>query len=280
LVRKSIVAISRLFWNFDNVYEQDFDDCAQQYDSAQTRRSLARISEEVVNSLGIKPGMHCMDLGCGTGDVSILMARVMSNKGVVEGYDVSENMLAVAKKKSKGLSCIRYFREDMLSALKRSPDNLFDIVTCFWALGYSCPHKVLSQVYRVLKVGGRVGVLVNTQESLNQLQRIVIRIILRTPFILKGIPSINFPSNIKHFSSLVKRISFKPDTLKEESLSYFFSSSDEFILWLKTSGPSAGFRGALKPKYRDEVFNKIKAVVDENQGITLRFRYIRFIGIK
>src|SRR3989338_6081556 len=49
---------------------------------------------------------------------------------------------------------------------------------------------------------------------------------------------------------------------------------------MKTSGPCAGFRGALKENRRDFVFDKIRETVDHNSGIKLTFRFIYFVGEK
>ena len=39
---------------------------------------------------GLRPGMKCMDVGCGIGNVSKLMSDMVGNKGIVLGTDIEK----------------------------------------------------------------------------------------------------------------------------------------------------------------------------------------------
>ena len=168
----------------------------------------------------------------------------------------------------------------MLETLNEQEANSFDLVTSFWSIGYGNPERILKEVNRVLVREGRVAVIVNLQASLSELQQRVTKILLKNPFVLKYIPPINFPSNIKVFEKTIKRAGLKIVALSEESCEQRFGTGEALIAWMKTSGPCAGFRKALKEKYKESVFNKIKTLIDREGGITLTFRFIRFIGTK
>ncbi|BDR56229.1 class I SAM-dependent DNA methyltransferase [Xylocopilactobacillus apis] len=93
-----------------------------------------------------------LDLACGTGDFSILLAR---NNFKVMGLDSSEEMLSIASSK---------LDENDVMFVKRDMRNLdgvgiFDLITCFddslnYLLDFSDINKVFSGVYNSLKSGG------------------------------------------------------------------------------------------------------------------------------
>ena len=50
-------------------------------------RLIRNITEHVMQRAGIKPGMSVLDCGCGVGDVSFLVARLVGSPGRVLGID-------------------------------------------------------------------------------------------------------------------------------------------------------------------------------------------------
>jgi demethylmenaquinone methyltransferase/2-methoxy-6-polyprenyl-1,4-benzoquinol methylase len=282
LIQKALIAVNKILSRKSNtnIYRDDFDNCAVEYDAVPTRKLLGKFTEDVLRELNIKPGMRCIDLGCGTGHSTEIIANQVSPNGLVIGYDISKSMLEIAKKRLEALSTTKFINKDMLVALLEQKADSVDLVTVFWALGYTEPNKVLKEIARVLIPGGQVAVLVNTQESLAELQKLVSKILIRHPFVLKYIPPINFPSNIRSFRLMVDKAGLKIKSLREESCEQSFDSGELLVSWMKTSGPCAGFRGVLKENRRDFVFNKIREIIDHNGGIKLTFRFLYFIGTK
>lgn len=282
LIQKSLIAVSKILSRRSetDIYRSDFDSCAATYDIVVTRKLLGKFTEDVLKELEFRSGMRCIDLGCGTGHATGIISSYVGCSGSVVGYDIAESMLEIAGQRLKNSSNVKLFNKDMLVALREQKANSIDLITVFWALEYSQPNKVLKEITRVLIPGGQVAVLVNTQESLVELQKLVCKILIRHPFVLKYIPPINFPSNIRRFRFMVDKAGLKIKSLREESCQQFFDSGESLVWWIKTSGPCAGFRGALKENRRDFVFNKIKEMVDHNGGIKLTFRFLYFIGTK
>lgn len=50
---------------------------------------FGRLTNQVIRSAGIAPGMTVLDAGCGAGDVSLLAARLVEATGRVVGVDRS-----------------------------------------------------------------------------------------------------------------------------------------------------------------------------------------------
>ena len=100
-----------------------------------------------------------LDVACGTGDFS--MEALKHGVKKVIGADISENMLTVAREKAKERKLseqldFRYGDSENLEF----PDNTFDAVTvAFGVRNFEHLEKGLTEMYRVLKPGGKVVIL-------------------------------------------------------------------------------------------------------------------------
>lgn len=118
-----------------------------------------RLEKELVFSLiEIKQGDAVLDVGCGTGNYTIELAKRGAD---VIGIDSSEEMLAWARIKAQKA----YIEASFMAADATNlpfPDSFFDTVL---SNGLLCflkePEKALMEMHRVLKPGGRlvIGVL-------------------------------------------------------------------------------------------------------------------------
>jgi len=57
------------------------------------------ITERLLTDAGISTGMRVLDIGCGSGEVSLLLARMVGSNGEVLGIDHDEQSIAVARKR-------------------------------------------------------------------------------------------------------------------------------------------------------------------------------------
>lgn len=105
----------------------------------------------ILAMLGEVRGVQICDLACGEG----FFSRLLSARGAeVTGIDLSENLLAHARRQSEGMS-IRYLLEDA-QQLTSVPDGSFDIVICNMALmDIADLAATLHSVNRVSRVGGQ-----------------------------------------------------------------------------------------------------------------------------
>ncbi len=263
------------------LYAQVYEHIAPHYDQCVTRQSLAKETAEVIDKLELKPTMRCLDLGCGTGHATKLIDNKVAPSGNVVACDIAKSMLALAREKNPELQVTTFVEKEMLAMLREQRDASLDLVTSFWAIDYNSEiGKTLEEIKRVLAPNGQVAILVNTQESLSELQKIITKIFLKNIFALRTIPPVWVPRNLNKFKQWVEKASLEILELREQSLGYKFSSGEQLVAWLKTGGPSAGFKYFLKKKYEDLIFKKIKEEIDQRKGITITFKFIRFIGIK
>jgi ubiquinone/menaquinone biosynthesis C-methylase UbiE len=58
---------------------------------------LRPITEKLFEDAGIRPGMNVLDLGCGVGDVSMILSRIVGSAGSVTGLDFDPGAIATAR---------------------------------------------------------------------------------------------------------------------------------------------------------------------------------------
>lgn len=105
----------------------------------------------------IKPGDSVLDVGCGTGEVTLL-AKTRANDGKVYGIDPAPEMIAVARKKAARRELEIDFRVGVIESLPFA-DASMDVVTSSLMMHHlpdDLKVRGLAEIYRVLKPGGRL----------------------------------------------------------------------------------------------------------------------------
>ena len=141
------------------------------------------------------PGLHFLDLGCGTGFAVRWIANALRYDGMFQGIDISPRMIQIAQSHSAGLSNV-HFQVATAEALPFD-SAVFDAIVCTNSFHhYLHPQAVLTEIRRVLKQAGRVCILDVTADNF-----IVRRIDERT--------SRNEPEHVKFYSTAEYREMFK-----------------------------------------------------------------------
>jgi ubiquinone/menaquinone biosynthesis C-methylase UbiE len=134
-----------------------FDSEANLYDGWYESK-LGAFADQVQTELAfslLKPekDMRILDIGCGTGNFSIKLAKMGLD---VTGIDVSEKMLKVAENKAKeeglNINFINMDAHDMIFE-----DNSFDAALSMAVIEFiDKPEKILNEIFRVVKKGGKI----------------------------------------------------------------------------------------------------------------------------
>jgi ubiquinone/menaquinone biosynthesis C-methylase UbiE len=111
--------------------------------------------EAVVESLGVRPPLRALDLGCGDGTTAMPLALMGAD---VTGIDIASNLVEAGKRRAAAAGVGRLkFQEGDASNLEGVGDHSFDLtLSVFGAMFASKPFDVAREMVRVTKPGGRI----------------------------------------------------------------------------------------------------------------------------
>ena len=113
---------------------------------------------ELLHRAGLRPGMRCLDLGCGGGEVSFELASLAGALGSVVGIDMDEVKLALAREAAaeRGFANVE-FRAGNVNDWTE-PDA-YDFVYCRFLLQHlSRPVGLLARMWKAVRPGGAIAV--------------------------------------------------------------------------------------------------------------------------
>ena len=131
----------------------------------------------------LKPGERVLDVGCGTGVLTRLVAEVVGEKGQAVGIDPATKMISIAKENAAIEKSRAEFR---VAAIENLPfeDSSFDCVLSSLMIHHLPPDLKLTgltEIYRVLKSGGR-PLAVDIYRPVNLLWWIIVWVLYLTKF--------------------------------------------------------------------------------------------------
>jgi ubiquinone/menaquinone biosynthesis C-methylase UbiE len=128
------------------------------YYDALTPAEKSRLRQKQIELAEIKEGETILEVGCGTGVMSVLARLKTGNRGKVHGIDIAEKMIKQARKKAEKLGLDIDFKVASIDRLP-FPDNYFDVVIAsmmFHHLPVIIKEAGLKEIYRVSKGDGRL----------------------------------------------------------------------------------------------------------------------------
>ena len=119
-------------------------------------RVMHESAVEVFERAGIGEGMTCLDVGCGSGDVTLDLARRVGPKGKVVGADIDSTKLDLCRADARDLN-IGNVEFRMVDILERPTSAEFDVVHARFLLTHlSDPGGAVDVFYDYLRPGGMV----------------------------------------------------------------------------------------------------------------------------
>jgi len=111
-------------------------------------------AEQFIHRLNLPPGKQVLDIACGTGNLSLPLARRGS---IVTGVDIATNLLEQASERAKAEGLTIAFDEGDAEQLPYADASFDYVVTMFGAMFAPRPEVVAAELARVLKPGGRLA---------------------------------------------------------------------------------------------------------------------------
>lgn len=127
---------------------------------ARMRGGYQTVVRNVVEATQLEPGEQIVEVGCGSGAVARWLARFTSDSPIT-AVDVNDYLLreAVNLTREQGLADRITFMPGDAQALPL-PDASFDVTVSFTVMEEVDAGRMLSEMLRVTRPGGRVGVVV------------------------------------------------------------------------------------------------------------------------
>jgi ubiquinone/menaquinone biosynthesis C-methylase UbiE len=148
----------------DQKLQHEFNRWASEGEGEKMERHHLDITEKTIRLMNLRPGERVLDLGCGSGWATRLLARLVGEGpegfGQVVGVDVSDEMVRQARAASKDFDNILY----VWGSAQQIPweENFFDKVLSVESFYYYPDQdRALMELFRVMAPRGRLFILIN-----------------------------------------------------------------------------------------------------------------------
>ena len=185
----------------DERLKLEFNRWAEEGEGEKMERHHLDITEKTIRRMNLRPGERVLDLGCGSGWATRLLARLVADGpegfGQVVGIDVSDGMIRQARAASKDFENILY----VWGSSQQIPweENFFDKVLSVESFYYySDQDRALTELFRVMAPRGRLFILINLYRD--------------NPYSLQWVDKLKVPVHVRsmaEYNDLLKKHAFE-----------------------------------------------------------------------
>jgi ubiquinone/menaquinone biosynthesis C-methylase UbiE len=207
---------------------------AQMYENFFVPAMFMPFAPDLIEQVAPQAGERVLDVACGTGAIARQLPPLVGPDGAVAGVDISPEMLEVARSISAGSAPAIDWTEGGAEDLPFD-DESFDAVLCQQGLQFVGDRQtVLSEMYRVLAPGGRVGITVWQGVERQPAVLIVDKAIRREIGDALDVPySLGDPDELRR---LLETAGFDDVTTNEVTHPTHFAYSDQFTRMIVMAG--------------------------------------------
>ena len=148
----------------DEILRQEFNEWAAAGRGEEMESHHISIAEQTIRKMQLKPGERVLDLGCGVGWATRILARLVADGpeggGQVIGLDVSDEMISRARAASKEFENVMY----VWGSAQKIPwqENFFDKVLSIESFYYYADQDLaLVELFRVMAPNAKLYILIN-----------------------------------------------------------------------------------------------------------------------
>ena len=217
--------------------------------AARRAQTLAIATERMLERAGLQPGMRVLDVAAGTGDQTVLAARVVGPSGSVLATDISASMLEAAAQAAReaGLDNVDTHVAD--ASVLDLPADSFDAAICRFGLMFvpDLP-AALAHVQRTLKSGARFAALVWSTEDKNPyigLQLKLVREMGRMPSPPPSLARTVSLSSPGRLDQAFRSAGFAEVDVSPIATPRNFESVEDAITAMRTTSPAQGELGRM-----------------------------------
>ena len=148
----------------DEILQQEFNRWAEEGRGEEMEKHHLSITEQTLRRMELRPGERVLDLGCGAGWASRILARLVGDgpegHGQVVGVDISDEMIRRARAASRDFDNLMF----VWGSAQQLPweENFFDKVLSVESFYYYADQdRALHELFRVMAPRGRLFILIN-----------------------------------------------------------------------------------------------------------------------
>ena len=148
----------------DQIMKTQMEKMVTSYDSYMRKVTLGRediLRQTTVDLAGVKPGDAVLEVGCGTGTLTLAAKQAAGPSGEVVGIDIIPGMIEASRRKAAQANEAITFQPGSIDGIP-FPDSHFDVVLCSFMIFHMSEEtrrKGIAEIQRVLKPGGRMMIL-------------------------------------------------------------------------------------------------------------------------
>ena len=137
----------------------EFNEWARAGKGESMERGHRPVGEQAITQMAVGTDARVLDVGCGSGWATRLLARI-AFEGSVTGIDISDEMIRVARESSEGLANVQFevATAEQLPFSDNSFTHAFSMESLYY---YRDIPKALKEIHRVLTPGGLFAAVVD-----------------------------------------------------------------------------------------------------------------------
>lgn len=185
----------------DERLQHEFNRWAEEGEGEKMESHHLDITEKTIRLMDLRPGERVLDLGCGSGWATRLLARFVGEGpdgfGQVVGLDVADEMIRRARAASKDFENVLF----VCGSANQIPweENFFDKVLSVESFYYYADQdRALAELFRVMAPQGRLFILINLYKD--------------NPYSLQWVDKLKVPVHVRsaaEYVDLLKRHAFE-----------------------------------------------------------------------